>query len=128
VPRVTHFEIHAADPPALIKFYTELFGWSFKQWGSAPYWLIETGPEGQVGINGGLVPRRGPIPTDGAAVNSYVCTIQVDAVDDSVARALSLGGNVAVQKTPIPGVGWLAYVKDPDGNILGLMQSDPNAK
>jgi predicted enzyme related to lactoylglutathione lyase len=29
---------------------------------------------------------------------------------------------------PIPGVGWLAYVKDPDGNILGLMQTDPGAK
>jgi predicted enzyme related to lactoylglutathione lyase len=29
---------------------------------------------------------------------------------------------------PIPGVGWLAYVKDLDGNILGIMQNDPAAK
>jgi predicted enzyme related to lactoylglutathione lyase len=29
---------------------------------------------------------------------------------------------------PVPGIGWLAYVKDPDGNILGLMQSDANAR
>jgi predicted enzyme related to lactoylglutathione lyase len=28
---------------------------------------------------------------------------------------------------PIPGVGWLAYIKDPDGNIIGLMQPDPKA-
>jgi len=27
----------------------------------------------------------------------------------------------------VPGVGWLAYVKDPDGNILGLLQADPAA-
>jgi predicted enzyme related to lactoylglutathione lyase len=25
----------------------------------------------------------------------------------------------------VPGVGWLAYVKDPDGNILGLLEPDP---
>jgi predicted enzyme related to lactoylglutathione lyase len=23
----------------------------------------------------------------------------------------------------VPGVGWLAYVKDPDGNLCGLMQA-----
>jgi uncharacterized protein len=28
----------------------------------------------------------------------------------------------------IPGVGWLAYAKDTEGNIFGFMQSDPAAK
>jgi predicted enzyme related to lactoylglutathione lyase len=28
----------------------------------------------------------------------------------------------------IPGVGWQAYVKDPDENIVGLHQPDPGAK
>jgi hypothetical protein len=28
----------------------------------------------------------------------------------------------------VPGVGWLAYVKDPDGNICGIMQADSSAK
>jgi predicted enzyme related to lactoylglutathione lyase len=28
---------------------------------------------------------------------------------------------------PIPGMGWLAYVKDTEGNIFGMMQSDPAA-
>lgn len=27
----------------------------------------------------------------------------------------------------IPGVGWLAYAKDPEGTIFGMMQSDPSA-
>ena len=35
---------------------------------------------------------------------------------------------VALPKMPVPGVGWLAYVKDTEGNILGMMQSDPSAK
>jgi hypothetical protein len=28
----------------------------------------------------------------------------------------------------IPGVGWLAYFKDVEGILTGIMQSDPNAK
>jgi predicted enzyme related to lactoylglutathione lyase len=30
-------------------------------------------------------------------------------------------------KMAVPGVGWLAYEKDPDGNICGIMQADPGA-
>jgi hypothetical protein len=33
----------------------------------------------------------------------------------------------AVPKMPVPGVGWLAYAKDPDGNIFGMMQTDASA-
>jgi predicted enzyme related to lactoylglutathione lyase len=42
-------------------------------------------------------------------------------------RSVSLGGTLALPKMPIPGVGWLAYVKDPDGNIFGLTQPDTTA-
>ncbi len=125
--RVVHFEVHASDPAALIEFYTNLLGWKFNQWGEAPYWLIETGPNEEPGINGGLVPRQGGKAEDGQPVNSYVCTVQVASVDETFDKALSLGATVAVPKMPIPTVGWLAYVKDPDGNLLGLMQNDPNA-
>lgn len=38
-----------------------------------------------------------------------------------------LGGSIAVPKIPIPGMGWLAYIKDTEGNTLGLMQADPTA-
>jgi hypothetical protein len=29
---------------------------------------------------------------------------------------------------PVPGVGWLAYCKDTEGNIFGMMQADKSAK
>ena len=125
--RVVHFEIHASQPQVLIDFYSSLFGWSFTKWEHGEYWLIGTGPDEQPGINGGLVPRRGAAPAEGQPVNSYVCTADVASVDESVGKATSLGGSIAVPKMPIPGVGWLAYVKDPDGNLLGLMQSDSSA-
>ena len=42
-------------------------------------------------------------------------------------RFLPGGGTVALAKMPIPGVGWLAYCKDTEGNIFGMMQPDPKA-
>ena len=28
---------------------------------------------------------------------------------------------------PVPGIGWLCYAKDPDGNIFGMLQPDHSA-
>ena len=125
--RVIHFEIQASEPQLLMDFYTDLFGWAFNKWGEIDYWLIETGPEDEPGIHGGLLPRRGAPPVEMQAVNCFVCTVQVSSLDDSLQRSSSLGGTVAVPRMPIPGIGWLAYIKDPDGNILGMMQPDEKA-
>ena len=129
MPRVAHFEIHADNPERAIQFYTGLFGWEFQKWdGPMPYWLITTGPDSEPGINGGLVKRMGGGPADMQPVNAYVCTASVPDLDARVEKALSSGGTMALPKMPIPGVGWLAYVKDTEGNILGLMQPDPAAR
>jgi predicted enzyme related to lactoylglutathione lyase len=134
--RVIHFEIHASDPERAAAFYAGLFGWTIEEW-TVPgvdvkpenrYWLVTTGAEGQPGINGGIVVRRGAPPADTQAVNGYVCTIGVTSVDESVAKATASGGSVALPKMPVPGVGWLAYCQDTEGNIFGLMQNDPQAK
>ena len=31
------------------------------------------------------------------------------------------------REMPVPGVGWLAYCKDTEGNVFGMMQTDPTA-
>ena len=127
MPRVVHFEIHAADPERAVNFYKTLFGWTFQKWeGPMDYWLVTTGPNDQPGINGGLVRRQGEI--DGQAVIAYVCTVDVENVDASVQIAVDNGGQIALPKMPIPGMGWLAYCKDTEGNIFGMMQGDPNAQ
>jgi hypothetical protein len=90
------------------------------------YWLIKTGSPDEPGIDGGLFKRRGPL--DGSAVIAYVCTIQVASIDASVEKAAALGGPNVVPKRGIPGVGWIAYSKDTEGNIFGMMQNDPAAK
>lgn len=128
MPRVVHFEIHASNPVAVIPFYEALLGWTFTPWGPpGSYWLVGTGEEGP-GINGGLLPRRGAKPVEGQAVNAFVCTVEVPDVRGYFAKALECGGTEALPVQAIPGVGWLGYVKDPDGNILGMMQNDPTAR
>lgn len=123
--RVVHFEIHAENPQRAINFYQATLGWQFSQWGGQDYWLITTGPKEQPGIDGGLVPRRGVI--DGEAVIAYVCTVDVASLEETIAAVERNGGTIALPKMPVPGVGWLAYFKDSEGNIFGAMQADPQA-
>lgn len=132
--RVIHFEIHSADPERAAKFYGEVFGWKTREWlipgvqlrNEHRYWNVTTGA-GECGINGGLVFRRGPVPAPGQDANAFVCTVDVASLDDSLTKAVAAGARVTAPKMPIPGVGWLAYCTDADGNTFGMMQDDPSA-
>jgi predicted enzyme related to lactoylglutathione lyase len=122
MPRVVHFEIHADDPQRALNFYNSVFGWKAEKWeGPEDYWLITTGPEDKPGINGGLMKRKDPA---GSVYNS----IEVPSVDEFVEKITKAGGQIVVPKMPIPGVGWLAYFKDTEGNISGVFQGDMSAK
>ena len=110
-----------------MRFYSELLGWEFDPQPQIEYWLISTGPEGEPGINGGLLRRPVPGPAGGPVLNAFVCTVEVDDLEATLARNAELGGDVALPRMPVTGMGWLAYVLDPDGNILGLLQPDPAA-
>ncbi|MBI5648134.1 MAG: VOC family protein [Ignavibacteriae bacterium] len=134
--RVVHFEIHAADPGRAAAFYSAVFGWDIHEWvvpgvempEENRYWILNTGADGVPGIHGGMVIRRGAAPVEGQAVNAFVCTMDVESLDASLETALQAGATLAVPKMPIFGVGWLAYCKDTEGNIFGMMQNDSNAK
>ena len=120
--RIIHFEIEAGDVSRASRFYTDVFGWKFQKWdGPMEYWLITTGTEGEPGIDGGLS-KRGAEPT------GTVNTVGVKSVDDSIAQVLKAGGKVTRPKRAVPGVGWMAYCKDTEGNLFGIMQEDPTAK
>jgi predicted enzyme related to lactoylglutathione lyase len=118
MPRVIHFEIPADNPDRAAAFYGQVFGWKFQKWeGPMPYWLITTGAEGQPGINGGLLARTHPGATT-------VNTVDVASVDASVKAIEARAGKTVVPKMPIPGIGWLAYCVDPEGNTFGILQVD----
>jgi len=124
---VVHFEIHASEPQRLIDFYSALLGWRFEQYAGAPYWTIDTG-SGSIredapgmGINGGLAQREGPPPAAGAPINGTTVVIGVRDTDEVVARALELGASEAVPVSEMEDIGRLAYLRDPDGNVFGVI-------
>jgi len=129
--RPVHFEIHAENPERAVEFYSKAFGWEISKWNdpNMEYWMVMTGPRGPgEGINGGLIRRKGPTPAEGAPVNAWVVTMQVDSYDDVAAKILANGGTVAAPKFAFPGMAWQGYFKDTEGNIIGLHQVDKDAK
>jgi predicted enzyme related to lactoylglutathione lyase len=118
--RPTHFEIPVKDAAKMSAFYSVVFQWTIMKWaGPMDYWTISTG-EGNPGINGGFMPRLEPAP-------NTVITMQVEDLDSSIASITSHGGTIVVPRMPIPTIGYLAYGKDPEGNIFGIMQADTAA-
>ena len=119
--RVVHFEIPCDDPVKTMAFFRHVFNWTFQQFGDQEYWFAVTGDEKMPGINGGLMKKRDP--------NQPVAnTINVTNIDETMDKIEKSGGVIVLPKMPIPTVGWVAYFKDPDGNIHGIHQADPKAE
>lgn len=122
MPRVVHFEIHAADADRAQRFYTRAFGWGAATWQDGkgpPYRLVTTGPESEHGINGAIMQR-----VDDASV---WIVVEVDSVDDAIAAIEREGGSLVHPKRAVPGVGWSAYCRDTEGNVFGVFQPDERA-
>jgi len=119
--KVVHFEIPADDPERASRFYSELLGWKIEKDTSmdgVDYWMIHTAGKPGVG-GGGLMQRQHP----GQQIVNYV---GVESVDQYVDRARELGGDVIVPKMDVGGFGWMAHLKDPEGNAIALWQDNPN--
>ena len=120
--RVSFFEMQVDDADRAIRFYENVFGWKItkQEQSPIPYWLIATGAtEDGEGVDGGMMQRQNP-------GNGYLCTVRVDDLDSSLAQVQGRGGSLII-RMPIPSVGWLAYVQDPEGNVFAMMQPDENA-
>ena len=122
--RVVHFEIHASDMDRAESFYRDVFGWEVQKFdGPVDYRLLNTGAQGETGIDGALVERR-TVRTEGEgdAVIAYVCTVQVEDIKATEQKVKECGGEQIVDRQEIPDVGQLSYFKDSEGNIFGAMQ------
>jgi hypothetical protein len=101
------------------RFYEKVFGWSFQKWGDVDYYVITTGDEGTPGINGGMMPRQGG---SGDKVIGWIVTVGVDNLDTTLSEIEANGGSLALPKQRMEGVGWVAYAKDTEENIFGMIQ------
>ena len=123
MPRPVHFEFSVEDPERATAFYSKVFGWSFQKWdGPMPYWLVTTGPDGEPGINGGVMLRQAGMPP------GTTNTMGVASVDAAVETIKAAGGTIIMEKMAVPGMGWVAYAVDLDGNQFGVFEMDSSAK
>lgn len=120
--RVIHFELGVRDPERTSGFYRDVFGWKVTRWdgGGQPYYLLTTGPADSPGIDGGMMVHQDAQPRT-------VNTIAVPSVEEFAKKVVAAGGEVVVPRMAIPGVGWQAYCKDPDGVLFGIHESDEGA-
>jgi hypothetical protein len=56
---------------------------------------------------------------------SWMNYVDVPSIDAAITKAPSLGAQVALPKTPVPGVGAYAAIIDPQGNNCGLWEQAP---
>ena len=118
--KVVHFEIPTENFEKATSFYSKVFGWKLNKWGDMPYYLTESGPKEEMGIEGALTQKSGHNM-------NVVNTIAVENIDMVIEEIKANGGEV-FEKNPIPTIGMFAYFKDPDGNVMGVLQPDMNAK
>ena len=121
--RVVHFEIPFDDGDRARTFYREAFGWNINEIPEMHYSIVQTGPttdEGfpkEVGyIGGGMLKRESP-------TDRPVIVMDVEDIDAALAKIEELGGMTVLGRQDVGEMGWAAYFKDVEGNLMGLWQS-----
>lgn len=120
--RVAHFEIPADDLKRAQSFYQKAFGWQINPMPEMNYTLVGVTPlkDGQItepgSINCGMLKRE-------AEVQHPVITIQVEEINEVLKNTEELGGKTIQRNMPIRDMGFSAYFKDTEGNIIGLYQA-----
>jgi uncharacterized protein len=122
--RVVHFEVPFSDGERARNFYQQAFGWKLDEIPEMKYTTVATGPVADSGmpaepgyIGGGMFQR------EPAFAQGPVITIDVQSIDDALSTILSLGGEAVGEKTPVGEMGFAAYFKDTEGNVMGLWES-----
>jgi predicted enzyme related to lactoylglutathione lyase len=116
--RVVHFNIPIDDPARAGAFYRDMFAWDVSKWGPVDYWTMSAGDEPGPGAEGALTPRS-------EAPEGVVIYVGVDDIDAALARVTGAGGTRLTERMPIPTMGWMAHIRDSEGNLIGLFQEDP---
>lgn len=105
--QVCYLQIPARDLMESAAFYEKVFGWQIER----PYPSFEA-----PGLIGQWVNDRTP-----AAESGLLIWIHVDRIDDTLETVRASGGEVVAPPSP-DGPRWLATIRDPAGNVIGIVQ------
>ena len=122
--KVVHFEISADDVTRAQKFYKTVFDWVINPMPDMEYTIVHTGPTNvkdgmakEIGfINGGMMKKND-------LIKSPVITIDVADIDACAKLIVRHGGSMLGDIMVVGDMGWAAYFKDSEGNIMGLWQN-----
>jgi predicted enzyme related to lactoylglutathione lyase len=121
--RVVHFEVPFDDADRARGFYRDVFDWQIQPVPDLDYTMVSTGPTSDQGmptepgyIGGGMFQRQDP-------VNLPVITLQVDDIDATINAVEKHGGSAVGEKMAVGEMGFAAYFKDSEGNLMGLWQN-----
>jgi uncharacterized protein len=121
--KVVHFEVPYDDGDRARSFYADVFGWQIHSMPEMQYDMVSTGPVSDQGMPsepgyvGGGMTQRGDI------VSRPVITIEVDDVNETLARVRSSGGSAVGEPIPVGDMGVAAYFQDSEGNLMGIWQN-----
>jgi uncharacterized protein len=120
--KVMHFEIPADNMERAQKFYHEVFGWKVNPVPNMEYTVMHTVevdekmmPKESGAINGGIMKKS-------KEIKNPVITIVVKNMDEAMKKLKEHGGKLFKEKMEVPGMGYAAYFKDSEGNIMGLFE------
>jgi uncharacterized protein len=125
--KVQHFEIPVDDIARARKFYESAFGWGTMDFPmpGMQYVGLHTGPvdeknmpEGAGFINGGMFQRNPQFPVTGPTI-----AMTVENIDAAIGKVKAAGGAVVMEKVQVADMGLYAYVKDTEGNVIGIWQN-----
>ncbi|MCX6648641.1 MAG: VOC family protein [Candidatus Bathyarchaeota archaeon] len=120
---IVHFEIPVDDLARAQKFYKSTFGWQMNHMKEMDYTMVQTTetdernmPKKPGSINGGMMKRS-------KDVKAPVVTISVADINAALTKIEKNGGKTLVKKMEVGTMGWSAYFKDSEGNVVGLWQN-----
>ncbi len=120
--RVVHFEIPYDDGDRARAFYEAAFGWQLMTVPGMGYTLRHVraqrrpGPDRAGFINGGLMQRQDQFTAPNIVID-------VENLEDALKAVSEAGGSTVAERHAVGDMGFSAYFKDPEGNLIGLWET-----
>lgn len=115
---INWFDLPATDIDRAIQFYSTILDKPVKkdEFNGMPHGIF---PSDASGVGGALVLSPNHVPADDRGAIIY---LNVGDLDGILSRVEGAGGRVILPKKAIPPQGFIAWIRDSEGNRVGLHQ------
>jgi predicted enzyme related to lactoylglutathione lyase len=110
-------ELITNDLATASRFYREIAGWELVPMSADPNPYTVAKVDGAP-VAGLFQPQEPP------EMGSWIMSVRTADIDATIARAVELGGKVIHPANTVPGVGRTAWIADPTGGVIGLMEPE----